>query len=75
MTGRRKRLQSGFRQEYNLSASGRSEKMNVYGSLGYLDQEAYPGGFIADPSDRPPEGGLSGEEVAQDRRKLQLHPV
>lgn len=32
-------LQSGFRQEYNLSASGRSEKMNVYGSLGYLDQE------------------------------------
>ncbi|MDO4949421.1 MAG: TonB-dependent receptor [Bacteroidales bacterium] len=32
-------LQTGFRQEYNVSASGRSEKVNVYTSLGYLDQE------------------------------------
>lgn len=32
-------LQSGFRQEYNLSASGRVDKINIYGSLGYLDQE------------------------------------
>lgn len=33
-------LQTGFRQEYNLSASGRAgDKANIYGSLGYLDQD------------------------------------
>lgn len=32
-------LQNGFRQEYNISVSGRTEKANIYASVGYLDQE------------------------------------
>lgn len=32
-------LQNGFRQEYNLSISGASERVNYYTSIGYLDQE------------------------------------
>ena len=31
-------LRTGFRQEYNLSASGNVGKVNVYSSLGWLDQ-------------------------------------
>ena len=32
-------LQSGPRQEYNVSVSGASDRVNYYTSLGYLDQE------------------------------------
>lgn len=32
-------LQNGFRQEYNASVSGASDRINYYASLGYLDQE------------------------------------
>jgi len=32
-------LQNGFRQEYNISVSGSSERVNYYTSIGYLDQE------------------------------------
>lgn len=32
-------LQNGFRQEYNASISGASDRINYYASLGYLDQE------------------------------------
>lgn len=31
-------LQNGFRQEYNISVSGASERINYYTSVGYLDQ-------------------------------------
>jgi TonB-linked SusC/RagA family outer membrane protein len=34
-------LQNMFRQEYNLSASGGSEKMDFYLSLGYLEDPSY----------------------------------
>lgn len=37
-------LKTGFRQEYNVSASGRSDKINYYSSLGYLDQEGIQDG-------------------------------
>ncbi len=32
-------LQNGFRQEYNATVSGASDRINYYTSLGYLDQE------------------------------------
>ena len=32
-------LMNGFRQEYNASVSGASDRINYYASLGYLDQE------------------------------------
>ena len=32
-------LQNGFRQEYNVSVSGTSNRVNYYTSLGYLSQE------------------------------------
>lgn len=32
-------LQNGFRQEYNASVSGASDRINYYTSLGYLDQD------------------------------------
>lgn len=32
-------LQNGFRQEYNVSVSGASERINYYTSVGYLDQD------------------------------------
>lgn len=32
-------LKNGFRQEYNVSASSRTEKTSLYASLGYLDQD------------------------------------
>lgn len=32
---------TGFRQEYNLNASGASEKFDVFASVGYLDQSGY----------------------------------
>lgn len=32
-------LMHGFRQEYNASVSGSSNRMNYYGSIGYLNQE------------------------------------
>ena len=32
-------LQNGFRQEYNVSVSGASERVNYYTSVGYLDQD------------------------------------
>ena len=32
-------LKSGFRQEYNASISGASDKVNYYASFGYLDSE------------------------------------
>lgn len=32
-------LQNGFRQEYNVAASGASERINYYTSIGYLDQD------------------------------------
>ncbi|MDL2256146.1 TonB-dependent receptor [Parabacteroides sp. OttesenSCG-928-K15] len=37
-------LQTGFRQEYNLSISGSSDRVNYYTSLGYLDQEGIQAG-------------------------------
>lgn len=37
-------LQTGLRQEYNVSASGRVDKINLYSSLGYLDQEGIQAG-------------------------------
>ena len=41
-------LQKGFRQEYNVSASGRIDKINVYSSIGYLDQEGIQEGSEQD---------------------------
>lgn len=32
---------TGFRQEYNINASGASEKFDVFASAGYLDQSGY----------------------------------
>lgn len=32
---------TGFRQEYNLNASGATEKFDVFASVGYLDQSGY----------------------------------
>ena len=32
-------LQNGFRQEYNVSVSGASDRINYYTSVGYLDQD------------------------------------
>ena len=32
-------LQNGFRQEYNVSISGASDRINYYTSVGYLDQD------------------------------------
>lgn len=32
---------TGFRQEYNLNASGATEKFDVFASMGYLDQSGY----------------------------------
>ena len=32
---------NGYRQEYNLSASSSSEKLNVYSSIGYLNEKGY----------------------------------
>ena len=32
---------NGHRQEYNLSASSSGEKLNVYSSIGYLDEKGY----------------------------------
>ncbi len=32
---------NGYRQEYNLSASSSGEKLNVYSSIGYLDEKGY----------------------------------
>ncbi|MCI2082289.1 MAG: TonB-dependent receptor [Bacteroidales bacterium] len=32
-------LKNGFRQEYNTTVSGASDRMNYYASLGYLDQD------------------------------------
>ena len=32
-------LMNGFRQEYNATVSGASDRINYYASLGYLDQE------------------------------------
>ncbi len=33
--------QTGYRQEYNISAAGASEKYNVYASVGYLKSQGY----------------------------------
>lgn len=32
---------TGYRQEYNISGSGATEKFNMYASLGYLDEKGY----------------------------------
>ena len=32
---------NGYRQEYNLSASSSSDKLNVYSSVGYLNEKGY----------------------------------
>lgn len=32
-------LRNGFRHEYNVTASGRIDKLSVFSSIGYLDQE------------------------------------
>lgn len=32
---------TGFRQEYNLNASGATEKFDIFASMGYLDQSGY----------------------------------
>ena len=32
---------NGYRQEYNVSATGASEKYNLFASLGYLDEQGY----------------------------------
>lgn len=41
-------LQNGFRQEYNVSVSGASDRVNYYTSLGYLDQEGIQEGSSQD---------------------------
>lgn len=41
-------LQDGFRQEYNVSISGASDKVNYYTSLSYLDQEGIQKGQTQD---------------------------
>ncbi|MDR2913390.1 MAG: TonB-dependent receptor [Tannerella sp.] len=41
-------LQNGFRQEYNASVSGASERVNYYTSLSYLDQEGIQEGQTLD---------------------------
>lgn len=33
--------QTGYRQEYNLSAAGASDKYNIYASVGYLKSQGY----------------------------------
>ena len=43
---RKEGLQNGPRQEYNVSASGASDKVNYYTSLGYLDQAGIQEGQI-----------------------------
>lgn len=32
---------TGFRQEYNVSAAGATEKFNVFGSIGYMKEDGY----------------------------------
>lgn len=39
-------LQNGFRQEYNVSVSGATERVNYYTSVGYLDQEGIQEGSM-----------------------------
>ena len=39
-------LQNGFRQEYNVSVSGASERINYYTSIGYLDQDGIQEGSM-----------------------------
>lgn len=39
-------LQNGFRQEYNISASGATDRVNYYTSLGYLDQDGIQVGSL-----------------------------
>ena len=34
-------MNTAFRQEYNISASGGNDKINYYTSLGYLDDPSY----------------------------------
>ena len=41
-------LQNGFRQEYNVSVSGASDRINYYTSLSYLDQEGIQEGSAQD---------------------------
>ena len=41
-------LQNGFRQEYNVSVSGTSNRVNYYTSLGYLSQEGIQEGSSQD---------------------------
>lgn len=41
-------LQNGFRQEYNVSVSGSSNRINYFSSLGYLDQEGIQEGSAQD---------------------------
>lgn len=41
-------LQNGFRQEYNVSVSGASNRINYYTSIGYLDQEGIQEGQSQD---------------------------
>lgn len=41
-------LQNGFRQEYNISLSGASDRINYYTSLGYLSQEGIQEGSSQD---------------------------
>lgn len=39
-------LRNGFRQEYNVSVSGASERVNYYTSIGYLDQDGIQEGSM-----------------------------
>ena len=39
-------LKNGFRQEYNVSVSGASDRINYYTSVGYLDQDGIQDGSM-----------------------------
>ena len=53
---------SSFRQEYNLSASGATERFNYYASLGFLDD----GGFVDKSSYNRYTARLNGEYKIND---------
>ncbi len=61
-----------LRQEYNVSISGNSDKINYYASLGYLDDSGIMSNSGLHPLLDPSEGRLPGQEVVEVRRQRLL---